>query len=61
MAKTKDITTAEYAKLKGCTEQNISKHIRKGNNLEHVIRIKHFNRFYLLEVPINLKANMFTN
>lgn len=59
--KTKDITPAEYAKYRGCSEQNISKHIRNGNalNLAYVIKLKNFGRFYLLEVPAKLNASTF--
>jgi len=57
--KTKDITAKEYASYKGCTDQNIGKRIRTGSKLPHVIKIKHFHRFYLLEVPITLNANTF--
>jgi len=58
---TKEITAAAYAKLKGCTEQNITKHIRnqKWEYLPHVIRVKRFSRFVVLEVPDNLGKNSF--
>lgn len=47
---TKYVTPSQYAKWKGCTIQNITKHIRAGNGLPHVLSIKNFSRFYLLEV-----------
>jgi hypothetical protein len=56
---TKDITPKQYAKWKGCTIQNITKHIRAGNDLPHVITVKNFSRFYLLEVPQELTAESF--
>jgi len=56
---TKDITPKQYAKWKGCTIQNITKHIRAGNELPYVITIKNFSRFYLLEVPHSLNAESF--
>ena len=59
--KIKEITAKEYAKLRGCSEQNITKHIRN-NNLEflpYVIRIKRFSRFVVLEVPITLTQDSF--
>lgn len=61
MVKTKDITPAQYAKYYGCTKQNISKHIRNGNalNLPHVITLKNWSRFYLLEVPNWLTRSTF--
>lgn len=51
--KTKDITPSEYAKLgilRGNTAQNISKHLRAGNMLPGVLKVKKFSRFYVLEV-----------
>jgi Fic family protein len=48
--KTKDITPTEYAKMRGCTLQNVTKQIRKGKSLPYVIRVKKFGRFYLLEI-----------
>ncbi len=58
---TKDITAKAYAKLLGCTEQNITKHIRNENfeYLPHVIRVKRFSRFVVLEVPDDLTKNSF--
>ena len=58
--KTKDITPQQYAEYKGCSVQNIRKHIKEGNELEHVIRIKTWSRFYTLEVPATLNADSFT-
>lgn len=47
----KDMTPAEYAKLAGCSLQNITKHLRKKKpKLPGVISIKKYSRFYLLEV-----------
>lgn len=58
---TKEITAKAYAKLKGCTEQNVTKHIRNGKFefLPHVIRVKRFSRFVVLEVPDTLTKNSF--
>jgi hypothetical protein len=61
--KTKDITPAQYAKLgflKGNSTQNISKHLRLGNPLPHVIKVKRWSRFYTLEVPENIESESFT-
>ncbi len=57
--KTKDITPLQYAKWRGQHITNISKHLRKGNPLIHVLRVKKFSRFYLLEVPESLNAESF--
>lgn len=56
MGKTKDITAKQYAAYKGCTPQNISKHVRQTGtkNLPDVIEIRYYSRFYLLVVPANL-------
>lgn len=51
---TKEITTIQYARYKGCTPRNINKHIRKGNELPHVIKVNKYSRFILLVVDINL-------
>lgn len=58
---TKEITAKVYANLLGCTEQNITKHIRNGKweYLPHVIRVKRYSRFVVLEVPGNLSKNSF--
>jgi len=60
--KTKDITPAQYARFKGCTLQNVTKHIRAGNALKlpYVIRLKNISRFYLLEVPKTLTNDNFS-
>lgn len=59
--KTKDITPAQYAKYKGCSLQNITKHIRNGNvlSLPYVLKLKNWSRFYLLEVPETLTSATF--
>ncbi len=59
--RTKEITPIDYARLMGCSLQNITKHIRKQNfkRLPNVIRIKRYSRFYVLEVPANLSGNSF--
>lgn len=54
MSKTKDITPLQYAKWRGQHPTNISKHLRKGNPLPYVIRVKRFSRFYVLVVPKEL-------
>jgi hypothetical protein len=61
MKQTKEITAKEYAKISGCTEQNVTKHIRneKWEYLPHVIRIKRFSRFVVLEVPNDLTKDSF--
>lgn len=61
--KTKDITPKQYAKFKGCTLANITKHIRAGNalRLPHVIKLKNVSRFYLLEVPEKLTNDTFNS
>lgn len=58
---TKEITAKVYAGLLGCTEQNVTKHIRNENwgYLPHVIRVKRYSRFVVLEVPCNLSKNSF--
>ncbi len=58
---TKEITAKKYAELLGCTEQNVTKHIRneKWDYLPHVIRVKRFSRFVVLEVPADLSKNSF--
>lgn len=56
---TKEITPRQYAKLKGCTLQNVTKIIRMGWNLEHVKEIKTFGRFYVLVVPNELSKKNF--
>lgn len=58
--KTKDITPNQYAEFKKCSVQNIRKHIKLGNPLEHVIKIKTWSRFYTLEVPETLNAESFS-
>ena len=59
--KTKDITPKQYAEFRGCSLSNITKHIRQNgaSNLPHVIRLKNWSRFYLLEVPESLTAATF--
>lgn len=57
---TKDITPLEYAKYRGCSIQNVTKQIRNKRELPHVLKIKHWSRFYTLEVPISLSAKSFT-
>lgn len=56
MAATKEITTKQYADYRGCTAQNISKHIRQTGTkfLPDVIEIKHYSRFVTLVVPSQL-------
>jgi len=61
LQKTKDITPLEYAKYRGWTLQNVTKHLRKGNSLHGVIKVKTFSRFYLLEVDQSLNAQSFTS
>lgn len=53
--KIKEITCGEYAHAMKCTLSNVSKKIRINGKLPKVIRIKKFNRFYVLEVPLNFK------
>jgi len=59
---TKDISPVQYAKWYGCSTQNITKHIRnnKWKNLPHILRVKNWSRFYLLEVPKSLTKQSFT-
>ncbi len=56
MSKTKDITAKQYAAYLGCTEANVSKHIRNGKwqFIPDVLRLKRYSRFYLLVVDANL-------
>lgn len=54
---TKEITPIQYADFRGWSLQNVTKHIRAGNELDHVISVKQYSRFYLLEVPKELKVN----
>ncbi|MES2382814.1 MAG: hypothetical protein V4538_17335 [Bacteroidota bacterium] len=55
---TKEITPKQYAEYLGCTTQNVSKHLRKGNMqfLPDVKSVKKYSRFYLLIVRENLKV-----
>jgi len=55
--RTKEITPTQYADLRGWSLQNVTKHIRAKNELPHVISVKHYSRFYLLEVSESLKVN----
>lgn len=55
MKKTKTITPAEYSKWKGCTIQNVTKHLRNGNSLPDVVKVHKYSRFYLLEVNSTMK------
>jgi hypothetical protein len=54
--KTKEITPEQYAEWKGCTVQNITKHLRNGKFefLPEVKGVKKYSRFYTLVVPIDL-------
>lgn len=56
MTVTKEITTKQYADYRGCTAQNISKHIRNGkmNFLPDVLKVNKYSRFVLLVVPLSL-------
>lgn len=56
---TKDITPSEYAAFCGCSLSNITKKIREGAAMPHVIQVKNWSRFYTLEVPITLNADSF--
>lgn len=58
---TKEITARAYAKLLGCSEQNVTKHIRnnKFEYLPHVIEVKRFSRFVVLVVPQTLAKDSF--
>ena len=56
---TKRITPKQYADWKGCTLQNITKHLRNNKDLEYVITVIKYSRFYLLEVPQDLNAQSF--
>ncbi len=47
---TKEITPLQYADYMGMTLQNVTKHIRARNELDHVISIRKYSRFYLLIV-----------
>lgn len=51
---TKYLTPFEYSKLRGCSLQNITKHIRNNNldMLPEVVKIKKYSRFYLLETSL---------
>jgi hypothetical protein len=59
--KTKELTAKAYAKILGCTEQNVTKHIRNENfeYLPHVKEIKRFSRFVVLVVPDTLSKDSF--
>lgn len=57
--KTKDIEPSKYAIWYGCSLQYVTKQLRAGKKLPHVIRVKKFSRFYLLEVPQNMNAETF--
>jgi hypothetical protein len=54
---TKEITPIQYADYLGQSVQNITKHLRAGNELAHVIEVKTYSRFYLLVVENSLKVN----
>ena len=58
MKETKEITTSQYAKLVGCTPQNISKHIRNTGikNLRLAHKINYYSRFVLIEVDADLEV-----
>ena len=56
---TKEITPRQYAKLKGCTLQNVTKMIREKKKLDYVSEIKTFGRFYVLVVIENLSRKHF--
>lgn len=49
---TKEITPHQYAKYLGCSESNVSKHLRNGKmeHLPDVIEVKRYSRFYVLVV-----------
>lgn len=58
---TVDITPEKYAELAGCSIANVTKHLRKENfkYLPHIIRVKKYSRFYVLEVPETLTKDSF--
>jgi len=53
--KEKEVTPLDYARWRGCTLQNITKHLRKGNlaKLPGVLMVKKYSRFYVLVVAAN--------
>lgn len=57
--KTKRITPKQYADYRGWHVTNVTKHLRKGNPLDQVIRVINYSRFYLLEVSESLNAQSF--
>jgi hypothetical protein len=56
MLKTKELTPAAYAKIKNCSTQNITKHLRANNKLDGVIRVKKYSRFYVLIVDNDFES-----
>lgn len=54
---TKEITPTQYADYVGQSVQNITKHLRAFNSLDHVISVKQYSRFYLLVVDKTLPVN----
>jgi len=58
MKDTKEITTKQYAKLIGCTAQNISKHIRQTGveKLKLAHSINYYSRFVLIVVDADLEV-----
>jgi len=50
----KDITPTQYAKIKGCSLQNVTKSIREGRSLKHDVEIENFNRLDVRTGPSTL-------
>jgi predicted transcriptional regulator len=44
------ITPKEYAAMQGITLQAVTKALREGRKLEHVLKVEKFGRFYLLTI-----------
>lgn len=54
---TKEITPIQYADYSGYTLQGITKRLRNNQELEQVIEIKKYSRFYILIVPKSMSVN----
>lgn len=46
----KVMTPKQYAEMRGCTVQNVTKHLRNRNILPGVSKVKRCSRFYLFEM-----------
>lgn len=54
---TKEITPIQYADAMDYTLQGITKRLRNGQELDNVISITKYSRFYILTVPKSMTVN----